>query len=70
MGSKKQPAPTPVPDPIPPVTQTSRETLQAERDTQKQAAARKGFKQTIIAGEGNKFSNVTSAFGAKTLLGQ
>jgi hypothetical protein len=68
MGSKpKQQA---VPDPIPPVTQTSRETLQAERDTQKQAAARKGFKTTLIAGEGNKFSDVSSAFGTKTLLGQ
>jgi len=68
MGSKpKQPAA--VPDPIPPVTQTSRETLQAERDTQKQAAARKGFKQTIIAGQGDKFSNVSSSFGQRTLLG-
>lgn len=69
MGSKKQPQQAAVPDPIPPVTQTSRETLQAERDTQKQAAARKGFRTTLIAGEGNKFNDVTSTFGTRTLLG-
>lgn len=68
MGSKPPPAPA-VPDPIPPVTQSSRETLQAQKDTQLQAAGRKGFKQTILAGEGEKFTQATSSWGQKTLLG-
>lgn len=69
MGSKPKQQTAAVPDPIPPVTQTSRETLQAERDTMKQAQARKGFRTTLLAGEGNKFSDVTSTFGTRTLLG-
>lgn len=71
MKTPKAPQTPAVPDPVPPVTQVSRETIQAQQDTAKQAQARKGVNQTLYAREtgGSSNVNVPNAFGAKTLLG-
>lgn len=72
MKTPKAPQTPAVPDPVPPVTQTSRETIQAQQDTQRQAAARKGLNRTLYAAEtgGSSNVNIANAFGQKSLLGQ
>jgi hypothetical protein len=66
--------PVTVPDPpapIPPAPTTSKlEVEQAAEDQRRQAARRKGMRQTLIAGEtGGYGATDTSASGKKTLLG-
>lgn len=57
----KPPAPPP---PIPPVTESSADVAQAQAETKRQAAMRKGYGSTLLAGETGGITEKP-----KTLLG-
>lgn len=64
------PAPAPPPAPIPPAPTASKmEVQQASDDQRKQAAKRKGSKQTLIAGETGGYLGSSIDPSKKTLLG-
>lgn len=69
MGGKP-PKPTPPPAPIPPVTETNADVMQASQDARTQALRKKGLNSTLLAGEtGGTLGQSPFASTGKTLLG-
>lgn len=63
------PKPPPPPAPIPPApTESKQEVQEAEEDERRQAARRRGMRQTLLAGETGGYS-ASGGEGKKSLLG-
>jgi hypothetical protein len=63
--------PPPAPTPVPPVTSTSRDVLQASRQARVDAKKRRGLASTLFAGETGGFQgpNISAGVINKNLLG-